>query len=143
MTAWPDVEGALRTWLRTQTDVTTIVGNRVFFGIPRKAIETTFPLVSIERVGGGADLSEAPVDLALIQIDCWGSLNTNGDPLKATATTLVNAVRASLESVTTRTTLTTGVDVFGINVESVVWAPDPDNDRPRYAITAEVTAIAS
>jgi hypothetical protein len=29
----------------------------------------------------------------------------------------------------------------GANVESVVWLPDPDNDRPRYAVTAEVSAI--
>lgn len=143
MSTWPDVEGALRTWLRAQSGVSAIVGNRVFFGVPRKATESSFPMVVVTRVGGAPDLSEAPVDLALVQVDCWGSLNGAGDPLKATATDLVNAVRAALESVNGRTTLTAGVDVFGIAVESVIWSPDPDNDRPRYSVTAEVAAIAS
>ena len=143
MSTWPDVEGGLRTYLRANSGVSALVGNRVFFGVPRKATETSFPLVTVQRVGGGADLSDAPVDVALLQVDCWGSLNANGDPLKVTATHLVNTVRAAVEAVNGRTTLTSGVDAFGITVESVVWAPDPDNDRPRYSVTAEVTAIAS
>jgi len=139
----PDVEGGLRTYLRANTGVSTIVGQRVFFGVPKSAVEATFPLVTVQRVGGGDPGGEAPVDVALVQIDCWGSIDSSGNGDKAEAWTVVNAVRSALRVVNGRTTLKSGVAAFGITVESVVWLPDPDNDRPRYSVTAEVTAISS
>ena len=137
----PDVEGALRTWLRGRTAITALVGQRVFFGVPKKA--DTWPLITLTRVGGGDDQSQAPVDRALIQIDCWGDLDTSGNGKKADATTLVNTVRAELQAVDRRTALSADVDALGINVETVVYLPDPDNARPRYVVTAEVTAVSS
>lgn len=141
MSTWPDPEGLTRDHLKATAAVSAIVGSRVFFGIPKKAIETTFPLVVVARVGGGQDPGEAPLDLPLLQIDCWGSLNSAGDGLKAACTALVNAVRSSLEAMGTETRVA-GHEV-GVNVESVLWLPDPDNQRPRYSITAEVAAISA
>lgn len=141
MSTWPDVEGGMRTWLRAQTGVSALVGARVFFGIPKK--NPTFPLVTVQRIGGGQDGSDAPLDLALLQIDCWGEIDASGNGVKSTATALVNAVRTALEAVGTDTQLTTGVTAHGVNVESVLWLPDPDNDRPRYSVTAEVAAIST
>lgn len=141
MSTWPDPEGIVRDALKLDSGVTAIAGNRVFFGIPRRAVEATFPLVTVARVGGGADRSEVPLDVALVQIDCWGSLNTAGDGLKASCTALVNAVRSSLEAMGTVARIA-GVEL-GVNVESVLWLPDPENARPRYSITAEVAAISA
>jgi hypothetical protein len=138
--AFPDTEGAIRTWLRAQPAVTALVGQRVFFGIPKAATEATFPLVTVQLVSTVPDPSEAPVDRSLIQIDCWGSLDASGNGQKAAATALVNTIRALLHSITQPTPMGT-VTVFGANVESVTWLPDPTNDRPRYVLTAEVTAI--
>lgn len=135
---WPDVEGAARDYLRADAGVAALVGARVFFGIPKGAKEATFPLVVVSRVGGGQATGDAPVDVALLQIDCWGSIGTEGNGLKAGATALVNAVRSSLDAVGTDSTAV----LKGANVESVLWLPDADNDRPRYAVTAEVTAIS-
>lgn len=137
MSTWPDVEGLLRTHLRADTGVAAIVGARVFFGVPKGATEATFPLVVVQRVGGGADHSEAPLDVALMQVDCWGSI-ANGNGLKAPCTALVNSVRAALEAVGTDSTAA----LKGANVESVLWLPQVDNDRPRYAVTAVVSAIS-
>jgi hypothetical protein len=137
VSTWPDVEGALRTHLRADAGVAALVGQRVFFGVPRGAKEETYPLVVVQRVGGGQDASEAPVDVALVQVDCWGSIN-NGNGLKAECTALVNSVRAALESVGTDSTAV----LKGADVESVLWLPQVDNDRPRYAVTAVVTAIS-
>lgn len=137
MSNWADVEGALRTHLRADAGVVALVGQRVFFGVPKKATEATFPLVVVQRVGGGSDVSEAPLDVALVQVDCWGSI-ANGNGLKAGATALVNAVRASLEAVGTDQTAV----LKGANVESVLWLPEVDNDRPRYAVTAVVSALS-
>lgn len=141
MSSWPDVEGATRTWLRNHAAVTAVVGARVFFGIPKK--DPTFPLVTVQRVGGGADPSDAPVDRALIQVDCWGGIDASGNGKKAEATAVVNAVRTALEAVGTDLTAISGVTLHGATVESVLWLPEQGNDRPRYTVTAEVAAICS
>jgi len=138
---WPDVEGGLRTWLRADAALVALVGNRVFFGVPRAAVDSTFPLVTIQRVGGGQDPSEVPIDLALIQVDAWGTAADKGG--KAVAWAVVNALRSRLETMRDRTTLDTGIDAFGAEVVGVVWAPDPADDRPRYTLTVEVTGISS
>lgn len=138
---WPDPEGAIRTYLRGDADVQAIAGMRVFFGVPRKADEDTFPLVTVQRIGGGQDpTSDAPLDLALLQIDCWGSIDDSGNGRKAEATGLVNAVRSALDRIRERTSAGT-TDIFGVQVAGVTWLPDPADDRPRYSVTAEVIAI--
>lgn len=141
--ALPDVEGALRTWMRTLSSITTLVGQRVFFGVPKGAGESTFPLVTVSRVGGGDAEGEAPVDQALVQVECWGSFDASGNGRKAQATALVNAVRSEFRAVNGSTVLSGTTIALGINVESVVWLPDPDSDRPRYVVTAEVTAMVT
>jgi len=139
MSDWPDVEGALRAHLRADAGVAALVGARVFFAIPSDARAASYPLVTVSRIGGGqSPTSDAPLDLALVSIDVWGAERD-----KAAATAVVNAVRSTLEEINGRTTLTADVDAFGVQVAGVVWAPDPDNGRPHYAITAEVTAISS
>lgn len=139
----PDVEGALRIFLRANAGVAAIVGQRVFFGVPKNAVEATFPLVTVQRVGGGDDEGEAPIDLALVQIDAWGGLDASGNGKKSEAAALMSAIRNALFAIRARTALSSTVDAAGISVQSVVWLPDPDNDRPRYSVTAEVTAIST
>lgn len=139
----PDVEGGVRTFLRANAGVSAIVGTHVFFGVPRKATEDTFPLVIVQRVGGGDDPSEVPIDVALVQIDCWGGIDDSGNGKKAEAASLLNAVRNAFFAIRGRTALSPTVDAAGITVQSVVWLPDPANDRPRYSVTAEVTAIST
>lgn len=139
MSTWADVEGAVRDHLRADAGVAALVGARVFFGIPKTAPAGSWPLVVVQRVGGGQDGSDAPVDVALVQVDCWGTLDGSGNGVKSVATALVNTVRAALETVGTDQAAV----LRGAVVQSVLWLPDPDNDRPRYAVTAEVTALSS
>lgn len=127
----PDVEGAVRDALRADDDVTALVDERVFFGVPSNP---TWPLITVQRVGGGDDPGEAPIDLALVQIDCWGAERN-----KAQAWAVAAAVRAWAQSVRRATALTEEVTAYAVTVESVLWAPDP-TDRPRYSITALVMA---
>lgn len=139
---WPDPEGLTRDHLKADGAVAAIVGTRVFFGIPKRNVEATFPLITVARAGGGQDPgSDAPLDESLLQIDCWGKLDASGNGLKAACTALVNAVRSSLEAMGTETRIA-GHEV-GTNIESVLWLPDPDNNRPRYSITAAVAVIAA
>lgn len=141
---FPDVEGALVAWLKSQTDLTALIGgHRIFFGVPKGATEATFPCVTVQLVGTVPDPSEAPIDRALIQIDVWGSFGQSGNGKKAEATNVVNTVRALLHSIHEPTPMGTNTTVYGCNVESVAWLPDPPSDRPRYSLTAEVTSMRS
>lgn len=133
--SWPDVEGAMRDYLRADSGVSTIVGTRVFFGVPRNGAK--FPLVTIQRVGGGQDLGEAPLDGAQIQLDCWA----NGHD-KATAESLREAVRDALDALRGRTTQGS-VRLLGADVISDLWAPDPASDQARYTVTASVAAMSA
>jgi hypothetical protein len=141
MSDWPDIEGAMRDYLRADTAVNALIGNRQFFAVPATP---TYPLLTVSRVGGGQDAdTDAPIDVALVSIDIWGELDANGYGDKAGALAVVNAVRSALEAISGRTTLTNGVTGHGAEVVGVAWAPDPDNGRPHYAVTAEVTATSS
>ena len=139
----PDIEGALRTWLRAQSPITALVGQRVFFGVPKGATEVTFPLITVQLVDARDDDSEAPLTQALVQFDVWGSIDESGNGKKAETTVVVNTLRSVLRTVRGRTALTASVAAFGIDAVGIGWSPDPDNDRPRYVVTAEVTAVST
>lgn len=128
-----DVEGGVRDWLRTRTDVQTAAGGQhVYFGIPDR---TPDRCCIVSRVGGGEDTSEAPIDQALIQLDCRAET-------KALALTLAATCANELRGIRTATVLKTGVVALGAVIESVIWLPDP-SDSPRYVVTAAVTARAA
>ena len=138
---WGDVEGGLRAWLRADTGLQALVVQRVFFGIPRQ--DPVFPLVVVARVGGSELLGEeTPVDYALLQIECWGSLLENGGS-KAQAFAVAQAVQVALSTIRQPTLLTTGVKALSATVQALLWAPDPDTDQPRYLLTVEVPTLAS
>lgn len=129
-----DIEGAIRTHLRADAGVSALVGQRVHFGVPTSP---TWPLVTIRRVGGGDDPGEAPVDLPLVQIDCWGAERN-----KSQARAVADAVRAWARSIRRATDLDTEVTAYGVTVESDLFAPDP-TDRPRYSLTCQVMSRAT
>lgn len=137
---YPDVEGAVRALLRANTGVAALVSTRVFFGVPRNAEEVDYPLVTVSRVGGGQAPGPTPLDVALIQVDVWGKFLASGPGDKAGATAVLNAVRSALD-VTQSVTPLTGHQILGAESGTVIWLPDPDTDRPRYTLTAEVSAI--
>jgi len=145
---WPDTEGAMKTYLRAWVPLDAeLAGNGIYFGIPKDADEDDFALVTIKRVGGSDDTSEAPIDLALLQIDVWGKIDpASGNGLKADCTRATGVLHDALSALRSRTLVTLPsaavVALFGANVESVIWLPDADNDRPRYSVTTQVTATA-
>lgn len=132
--ALPDVEGALRSWLRSQSEISAVVSTRVFFGVPD---DTAFPLISLFRLGGTDQTGEAPLDDALIQFDCWGGIKN-----KAQAFQVANAVRGVLRAMTPQL-LTPEVYGYGASPSAPFWSPDPEDDRARYVVTASVTARAA
>jgi hypothetical protein len=139
---WPDVEGGIRAYLRADAGVTALVAQRVFFGVPRRG--ALFPLVAIQRIGGGDDPGEAPLDRALLQVDCWGAFSDEAKhirPNKAGAFALAAAVRDALSAIRGATAIGDSAIAYGANVVGVQWLPELD-DRPRYSLTVDVTARA-
>lgn len=135
--AWPNVRQALRTYLRADTAVSAIVGNRVFYGVPHRG--ATFPLISLPgQVGGGQDPGEAPIDRPLHQIDLWGAIPNGLDDLY----TLEGAVRDALDSIRNATTIGSVV-LYGASLAGAVDLPDPADDRPRRILTVDITARAA
>lgn len=141
-TEFPDTEGAVRAYLRSHSDVSAIVGTRVFFGVPDSP---TFPLIVVARVGGFDETSEAPLDQALVQIDSFGDLHpdTLNHPNKAQATAVNLAVRQALYDLRQPTVVDltdTSVRLCGALIQSDLYRPDPGDGRPRYIVTTQITA---
>ncbi len=131
---YADIEGAARDWLRTVPGVTDFVASRVFFGLP---VNTQWPAIVVRQVGGGPS-GDAPITVALLQIDCWSQ-----GPKKAQAAALKGAVEGAIESLTGGTPLGAGAVALWGSVESSIWLPDPESNQARYVITAEIAARAA
>lgn len=139
----PDVEGAARAFLRADAGVAALVGTRCFFGIPDAP---TWPLVVVSRIGGGDDTSDAPLDQAVLQVDCWGRLYDDTDATKSShgdkagCRAVANAVRSAFASLTHQPATAAGCFLYGASVSTDVWRPDIDDDRPRYLLVVNLTA---
>lgn len=132
--SWPDVRSALKTYLRADAGVSALIGNRVFFGVPKRG--ASFPLVTLPgQVGGGRDPGEAPLDRPLQQLDILG-----GDLAQVMA--VESAVRDAFDAIRSATTAGTAV-LYGVEVVGAVDAPDPADDRPRRVLTLDATARAA
>lgn len=132
---FPDTEGALRSWLREQEQLTDLVAKRIFLGVPTNA---TFPLISIQQVGGGPQAGEAPVEDALIQFDCW-AYGREGHWNKVQLAEVKNVLTGLLQAMN-NVALDSSTTGYGAKVLSVVATTDQPDGRPRYIVTAQVTA---
>lgn len=148
-TEFPDVEGAVRSYLRAHADVVAVASNRGYFAVPTNP---TWPLYVVTEVGTFEAESDAPVDDVTIRIDCWGDVHagTENHPKKGQARALRDAVRQALHDLhhhpvdidlaATSDRAAQTVRLDGARVQSALYVPDPTDSRPRYAITASVTA---
>lgn len=135
---YPDVEGGCRTWLRTLPAVTSVVDQRVWFAVPDDADEDDYPLVLVQRVGGGDDPSEAVVDQCMLQLTVVGERRG-----KAAAASLALAIRGQFKAIRGPVAWGTGVTCWRATVESMIPTIDPGDSRPRYNLTVAVTAVST
>lgn len=66
----PETEGALRGWLRSNAEISSLVGQRVYFAVPQQDKPQT-PFIVLYRVGGSPDLMQH--DHPDFILECWGS----------------------------------------------------------------------
>jgi hypothetical protein len=127
-----DVEALVTTFLRGQSAVTALVADRVYSDLPH---ERTYPLVLVNRVGGGYTyktfLEEADVEIA-----AHGGSHKQAQSLANTC--LVSMAQSIVGS------HTEGV-VTKVKATSVVYQPEVDSAdpqghaRPRFLVSVTVT----
>lgn len=137
---WPDIEGALRTWLRQDPGLAALIGNRVFFGIPRNS-EGAYPCIMITRIGGGQQSSEVPLDNALIQFDVYGEKADKLGGGRKSTTMVALALRKALSRIRGETRLDEEVVAYDPRITSQIFSPLPGDDRPRIMIVAIIPSV--
>jgi hypothetical protein len=139
--AGPDVEGAVKDYLRQAAEVTaTACGTRTFLAPD----DPEFPYNRVWRIGGGEDTSNAPIDQALIQIDVFGQVRQ-----LAEADTVRRGIRAALRRLQDEPFTAAGkARLLGAVVRDDRRLPDLEAQdggvtgaRPRYVITALVMGV--
>lgn len=129
-TVVPDSVIPIRNYLRAVSAVTALVPvRRIDLGL----VAGDGAQIVVRRIGGGEDSSEAPVDVALLQIDVWG--DTNGS-LEDCAT-IKSTVRGALLDIRSPVTAG-GAKIHSASTIDDNWAPDPDTDQPRFVLTVRV-----
>lgn len=139
MQVYVDIEGAYRDWLRARPELQTLVGRRVFLGLPERATtsESNFPAINVFRISSIPLPGQVLIDAARLQFDVWGPLKTKSST-SATMLTLKNL----LESVNRGTLLRSGIRAAECYQITDLWLPDPITDRPRYVVQAVCCATA-
>jgi hypothetical protein len=134
-----DVENVVKSWLST-TDVAAMVtrpggGLSIFLAMPSSA---PMPCLVLRRVGGGpVPRSDLPTDRARMSFSCWGDT-------RVSAGSLARAVVAECDSLGRMSPWVSGpTTLYGADVLSVLWLPDPDSDKPRYIVDALVTTLTA
>lgn len=129
---YPDAETAVKAWARTLG----IVGTRVFLGLPAKA--SAYPIVVVQRVGGGPLPGDTPVDGALLQLEVWGrppDQGSRGGQDRATVAAAAHALADQVASLVPGTRMGTAAVSGGAEVtRSPTWSPDPDDRQGRYLL---------
>lgn len=126
MAKFLDVEGAVRSWLRTQLPD---LSGRVFFGIPAKS--PILPLVTLQRIGGAPQFGESPLEDIRLSFDVWGLIKEDA----------INTLTALSEVITdiANVTMPLGVHCCYAKVDSVLWRPDDEKKLARYVADATFT----
>lgn len=65
----PDAEALAVQWAKANTELATLLSGRISTNLPK---DPTFPFLTVMRVAGGPDDSEAPLDQPYLQWDCFG-----------------------------------------------------------------------
>lgn len=125
-----DVEALVSQYLRSQSEVTAYVGQRVYTVLPD---DKTFPLVRLTRVGGVPPMSRPlHIDNARIQIDVFGGS-------KATTFDTIDAIRQELAKVVDEDPVQPLGVVCGVKFGPLAYLPDESYAPAKPRFTQDVT----
>jgi hypothetical protein len=129
----PDTGESLRLWLRSEAEVTAMVGGAA---TPRIGITLTGsdPAIRLAQVGRGSNLGGGAVS-ARWQVECWGKASTPDDG--TTGQLARKVMRLAPEFVG----VWGGATISGAAADPPYSQPDPTTGRPRHIV--EVSFIAA
>lgn len=123
-----DCENEVRVWLRGLA--LTGVGTRVFFDVPDGT--PTYPLITVARIGGGAQRGEAPLEDPRLSFQVWAK--TKLEAANA-ALDLANALREAQSVLLLEHTY-----AYGFEDITILWLPDATSGLPRYVVDCVLTS---
>lgn len=127
-----DAERLVSSYLRDRSEITDIVGDRVYTDMPKLAV---FPLVRITLLGGSPRYSYPLwLDEAFLQLDAYGGP-------KALARQLVDHLREALVDTEFAVRHTAGV-ITGVRFGELMYLPDDLYDPPKPRYVAEVSVFS-
>lgn len=104
-----------------------VPGYKINIGTDGESAQT-----SITRVGGGSHPYQ-PLDLPMLQLSIWGDVN-GLTPLLSRLEQITSALRWG-------NVVRNNLRLSEPTIVSSVFLPDPDNNRPRYAVTISLSAL--
>lgn len=131
VTAAPDVDGGIATWLRTLDCVTAVSAKVRFRADPRDPM----PVVVVRTVGAAPEPSDAAIFHRMVQIDVM-----DAERQRSRCASVANGIEAELQAIRGATALSPDVVAYGAEIQSVFYLPDPGSAAPRFSITVVVTA---
>ena len=126
----PDAGEALRTWLRSESEVTAITGTRVGLSLTGSEPAIRYALVTGDnRVGAG-------VGMVRYQVECWGRGGGAPDDGKS-----LELARIVMRLTPKFCGVFNGATVAGASARYPTSNPDDTTNRPRHIV--EVSFIAT
>ena len=92
---FPDVEGALKQWLKAQTPILDVIGDPkfVYFEAPdTSAAVRPAAWLTFARLGGAPPDSDIPQDIPLISFLCWGRTRLKAAQLAGALVTVLKSI---------------------------------------------------
>jgi hypothetical protein len=128
----PDAERLVSTFWRAQSEVVALVADRVYTTLPASK---TWPLVRLQRVGGGStptpgDEDALLWDAPLLQVEAYGGP-------KAVAWQLADVLRASAQERLVAAHATGRC--IAVQVGTARYLPDPDFEPARPRVVFDLT----
>ena len=140
MTDYPSVERSLVAWAKSYTPITDIVTtSRISTRLPEAP---TFPYLTVKRVAGGPTEDNTPIDLPLVQWDCYGQRATKNDAVAKLSPDYTNAENLALVLMNAAEDIT-GIEteghIYGMQVLSMRRLSEEDTAWAHYAVDMFVT----
>jgi len=134
-------EATLIAWAKATTTINNLVGGRISKQLPE---DPTFPYLTVRRVSGAPDSSEAPIDLPLIQFSCYAARYKSGDKAKpdwaaAEAIALEIMHQADVLDMAPVTLSAANAILHGLAILSMGEVPEPDSNWAHYQLTVLAT----
>jgi hypothetical protein len=140
MTNYPSVERSLVAWAKTYTPITTITtSTRISTRLPESP---TFPYLTVRRIGGGPVEATVPIDLPLVQWDCYGQRANRDTPtpkLSPDYTSAENLALAIMSAAEDETQIIAEGFVYGMQLLSMQRVTEEETMWAHYAVDMFVT----